>query len=389
MSIQTRPMLGGKVAVGLAFVVTLAPLHPNSYTPIHRGSTPYTLGTTRYNPSPRTRHAAWSTMRAVVIADGRQWPVGPQPGPNAWTQFASWDAQTSWGAVPVILSCWHDPAVAAREQARRDYLPNMEGWRIEPQIVAPGHMDDVTAHYTASAYKTGLRCAPDGGYVFQAIEGGVSHVVSVEGGKVRQMGQKFSYGLSLSPDGTRMAFHDGYQVYVGNADGTNLVHVVTDQPWNFGPTFSPDGTHILFLAGPNRWHADIWIAEADGTGPRLLASRGGYHGARAVMDYARGDFHGGSSDLPVWAGDNVIYTAEVDDAIEVMRATLGGSVTQLTHSPPGVWHAWPDVAPDGQTVAVVSNRLGARDVWIVADDGYWAVTEGGAYWGVKWRPVQN
>jgi len=90
-----------------------------------------------------------------------------------------------------------------------------------------------------------------------------------------------------SPDGTRIAFMGGtssseYDIWVVNADGSNLTQL-TDSPGPDGwPAWSPDGTQIAFSSvrddcsysdapdcrstgdiGP---HHDVWIVNADGTG---------------------------------------------------------------------------------------------------------------------------
>jgi Tol biopolymer transport system component len=81
-----------------------------------------------------------------------------------------------------------------------------------------------------------------------------------------------------SPDGTRIAFatYDpvaaGYQVYVMNSDGSN-VRLLTSAPIeNFSPEWSPDGRSLLFLSNrsPRNWWT-MYVIGADGSGERLFA----------------------------------------------------------------------------------------------------------------------
>ena len=75
---------------------------------------------------------------------------------------------------------------------------------------------------------------------------------------------------------------------------------------------------MLFLAGEH-YDCHPHVVRADGTGLRKLADRGGYRGVVEFLDVP--DFHGGSSDMPVWApdGKSVFYTAKVGENVELFR----------------------------------------------------------------------
>ncbi|MEI2722910.1 MAG: hypothetical protein V9H26_05035 [Verrucomicrobiota bacterium] len=69
-------------------------------------------------------------------------------------------------------------------------------------------------------------------------------------------GDGFPYGLSVSPDGRRVAFHlatsSGYQVWVSDVDGRNRVQVVADpEHLYFGPKWASDGAWLFFH---DCWH---------------------------------------------------------------------------------------------------------------------------------------
>ena len=71
---------------------------------------------------------------------------------------------------------------------------------------------------------------------------------------------------SWSPDGSRVAFSsyrdDNWELYLVNADGTNLVRL-TDHPENdFSPTWSPDGRQLLF-ASRRYTDADLFVLDVD------------------------------------------------------------------------------------------------------------------------------
>src|SRR6266496_112101 len=57
----------------------------------------------------------------------------------------------------------------------------------------------------------------------------------------------YDYFPAWSPDGSKIAFWRAYDVYVMNADGSNLTRVTTDRPASGDIiAWAPDGTKILF-----------------------------------------------------------------------------------------------------------------------------------------------
>ena len=78
----------------------------------------------------------------------------------------------------------------------------------------------------------------------------------------------------FSPDGTQIAF-EGFDdahpevsgIYIGSADGTNLVQITEDG--GIPGDWSPDGTQLLFLRHESN---SLFIVNADGTGERQLTT---------------------------------------------------------------------------------------------------------------------
>ena len=79
-----------------------------------------------------------------------------------------------------------------------------------------------------------------------------------------------------SPDGRQIAFEstmDGdREIYVINADGTNLRQLTHNTLWDEGPAWSPDATKLAFSSGADDLHLDIWTMNADGSDPRQLTT---------------------------------------------------------------------------------------------------------------------
>jgi len=204
---------------------------------------------------------------------------------------------------------------------------------------------------------------------------------------------EFAYGFQASPDGKRIAYHMGYQVYVADANGSNARHIETGHSFNFAPQWSPDGTWLLFLAGEH-YNCHPYVVRADGRGLRKVADRSGYKGVVEFLDIH--DFHGGSSDVPVWSADgrSIFYTAQVGRSVELFRATLDGKNERLTDSPAGSLHYHPQPSPGGQWLVFGSKRDGVRQLYVMrlADGKEMRITDlkaGHAAMWPYWSPLAS
>jgi Tol biopolymer transport system component len=197
--------------------------------------------------------------------------------------------------------------------------------------------------------------------------------------------KEFAYGFQASPDGKRIAYHKGYRLYLADADGANAREVKTDKPFNFGPKWSADGAWVLFLSGEHK-NSHPHVVRVDGSGLKKLADRGGYEGVIDFLDVP--DFHGGSSDVPVWSADgkSVFYTAAVGKNVELFRVTLDGKSERLTKSRDGTRHYHPQLSPGGEWLVYGSKRDGVRDIYVMrlADRSEKRVTRCKAGQGAMW-----
>ena len=161
--------------------------------------------------------------------------------------------------------------------------------------------------------------------------------------------------------------------------------VKTEKAFNFGPQWSADGAWVLFLSGEHK-NSHPYVVRADGSGLKKLADRGDYEGVIDFLDVP--DFHGGSSDVPVWSADgkSVFYTAQVGKSVELFRVTLDDKSVRLTKSPDGTRHYHPQPSPDGQRLLYGSKRDGVRDLHVMrlADRGETRVTSCKAGRGAMW-----
>lgn len=80
-------------------------------------------------------------------------------------------------------------------------------------------------------------------------EGGIYVLEVEENRKVKLVGQQGYFGdLVWSPDGTRLAFSYQRNIYVMNADGSNMEALTSgsESGYDSSPTWSPDGSRIAF-----------------------------------------------------------------------------------------------------------------------------------------------
>ncbi len=121
--------------------------------------------------------------------------------------------------------------------------------------------------------------SPDGSMIsFASSRAGARQlfVMNADGSNIQQVTNLNNMGgrNTWSPDGTKLAFYRGEfgdrNIYVINVDGTGLVKL-TDGGDNLGPSWSPDGNWIAFTSfrdGNN----EIYIIHPDGTGLTRLTN---------------------------------------------------------------------------------------------------------------------
>ena len=153
------------------------------------------------------------------------------------------------------------------------------------------------------------------------------------------------------------------EIYVMDADGTNLVRLTTDAWVQIAPVtkvtslaWSPDGTRIAFIAD-RAGDRQIFVMNADGTGLVRLT------------DHPAGD------GAPAWSPDGrrIAFTVQRfgNDEIFVINAD-GTELVNLTHhSADDAAPAW---SPDGHRIVFTSDRSGDNEIYMMND-----VVEGRRY----------
>jgi Tol biopolymer transport system component len=335
------------------------------------------IGYTEYRTDlPGGRHANQATMRAFLVkADGTQRRA---LGEELTTKAHSWTAFTGWspdGKLAILSHGANSPDNAALEEKQRGF--NMSGRTNDCYFfdLAMEKLTNLSAVERVSPYNVGPTFWPGDPkkLVLLALIDGRFRPFSMDlDGRNKKDLTKGSttyiYGVQVSPDGKQLAYTKDYQLFLADADGGNARHIVTGHSFNFVPTWSADGQWLLFLAGEH-YNCHPHVLRKDGKELRKVGDRKGYKGVVDILDVP--DYHGGSSDIPLWSPDGkwIYYTAKVGKSVELMRTSLEGKEEQLTHSKPDTLTYHPALSANGKWIVFGSNRSGVRQLYVMAAAG--------------------
>jgi serine/threonine protein kinase/Tol biopolymer transport system component len=98
-------------------------------------------------------------------------------------------------------------------------------------------------------------------------------VLPATGGAPRRFGDVVAKNGSWSPDGGKVIWEEGGDIFVMNSDGRGSRKLLVadrgkGRTWIWNPFWSPDGRRLGFTTGlMDQFHQEIWEASADGTDP--------------------------------------------------------------------------------------------------------------------------
>lgn len=154
-----------------------------------------------------------------------------------------------------------------------------------------------------------------------------------------------------SPDGNKVLFVSSRdasrEIYVINADGSNLVRLTNNAAEDRYPCWSPDGTKIAFASTRvgSVWH--LFVMNADGTGVTQLGTAEG-------------------TDIS-WSPDGTRIAYFDGDNIWTVSAVDGSGAVQITNTEGNdISPVW---SPDGTQIAFASARTGTMGIYVALADG--------------------
>jgi TolB protein len=239
----------------------------------------------------------------------------------------------------------------------------------------------------------------NGKLVTLTADGAQEQTLAAAGGTKR-----YSPVLEWSPDGTRIAWETtqrSEEVLLGiNVIdlATGEINELAPEQASAMPAWSPDGSRIAFISyrDEGATHSDIYIMEADGTNIRRFADTGGDDLAprwspdgRRIVWWAPGEegppphlFMAevddgkakelGTGSRPVWSPDgrHIAFMDEVEeDNVEIFVMDLDTEErVNVTNDPAGdMWVVW---SPDGGSLAFVSERDDPKgEIYVMGADG--------------------
>jgi TolB protein len=151
---------------------------------------------------------------------------------------------------------------------------------------------------------------------------------------------------------TRIAYVRGQTIRVVDSDGANDVQIPADSNAT-SPAWNPDGTRLVY----NTYGANARIVMTDLTTGQ----------ARVISGKVRNS----SPTTPIFSrdGNSVLFARSDDDSkSRLYRVQLGGGDPVLVEENRGISSS-PSFSPDGRRIALMTDRIGHNEVYIIDADG--------------------
>lgn len=269
---------------------------------------------------------------------------------------------------------------ARKPGAECDQIYVLDPWTAEGEMVSTGDGRTTCSYFYpsgdrilySSTHHHDASCPPNPdfsmGYVWPVYETYDIFVADADGSNLQQLTSEDGYDAeaTISPVGDRIVFtsvrNGDLDLYSMNLDGSDVVQLTDRLGYDGGAFYSPDGSQIIWRAhypeeGPEAddyvsllrqgllrpGELDIWVMDADGSNKRQVTDLGGANFA------------------PYWHpdGDRILFSSNHHDPqgrdFEIYMINLDGTgLERITHSEG--FDGFPVFSPDGRYLVFGSNR---------------------------------
>lgn len=168
-----------------------------------------------------------------------------------------------------------------------------------------------------------------------------------------------NYAPTISPDGSRIVF-TSYQgplgeIWTMGIDGTNPT-MLTDEGDSLDPIWSPDGTQIAYASTRNGKTRELFVMNADGSNIRSMTTNADVGG--------RNDWSPDGSQLAFYAGpdnEKEVFIINVDGT-NLRQLTDGGNNKAPAFSPDGLWLTFTSEMDEDGDNEIFIMRVDGSDV---------------------------
>jgi eukaryotic-like serine/threonine-protein kinase len=250
-------------------------------------------------------------------------------------------------------------------------VPTATATRVVPTSTLPPTQENTPTAQVSVPVATMLG-GGTGQMVFASTRSGIPqlYLVNADSTDLTQLTimEKGACQPSWSPDGSQLVFispclgradffetiYNESSLFVINADGSDLKQLTPSPGSDFEPAWSPDGTQIAFTSVRGGFR-QIYSLDVDSLEITLLTN------TTSAME----------SSQPAWSpdGTKIAYMAKRVGTYQVWSMNpKGQEAIQLAHSGQELWDYLPNWSPDGRTLFFNQRRPGAFRPWLMQLD---------------------